>query len=387
MVIVSVGAGTMQYPFIHALHSRGHQIVAFGKGRNSDRAVSLCSHFKAIDTSDHNAAIAWLKSLELPISAAGSFAGGKAIDTLQAICSEFNLPTRVPDYLHVGMDKIRQQELYQKFQLSTIRTWRLSDTEPLLPVLSNLKDFIVKPAIGRGSAGVLRMSYGELEHAVHTRTLLPGTVIQEFKEGIEFRVLLMVQQGTIKVLAPIHRCSFEGTFLLGRLAYSNEHLPRLHRYLDEMVRRLNIVDAVIKADLMINDDDIDMIEMDIGVGGGYYFKAYISDLFQQDLIETYIDLITGTPIKAIEAVNDLLCMDYIYNLHGTPTTYEPTKIEAELNALVGPHRILINQLRPEQTGHHNSNADFLFTVIHSNPEITNTMINQQMNSILVPVGA
>lgn len=385
MVVVSVGAGAMQYPFIQALHQRGYQIVAFGKGRNSDEAIALCSHFAPIDTSDSDSAIAWLRSLNLSISAAGSFAGGPAIDTLQAICNEFNLPTKVPEYLRVGMDKLRQQELYKRFQLSAIETWQLDAGEPLPSEIHELTDFIVKPSIGRGSAGVLKMNLAELEQAVNAQTLPAGTIIQEFKSGAEYRVLLMVQQGEIKILAPIYRNSYENTFLLGRLQYHTGHLNRLHHYFSEMIQRLKIVDAVIKADLMVSPDGIDMIEMDIGVGGGYYFKAFISELLQQDLIETYIDLIVGAPVKAIKPVHEQLCMDYIYNWHGIPITYDITAIESELNTLTGPHRILINQLRPERTGQHSSNADFLFTVIHSNAEITNTQINQHLNPLFIPV--
>lgn len=372
--IVSVGAGLAQEPFIQALAENGFGVIAFGKGRNSETAIKTSDYFAELDTHNYKRAIKWLKSLPVKIFGAGSYAGGGAILTLQHILNEFDLPTRIPESLLIGMNKVEQQEYYHKKGLSGIQTWtkttfNLQETEADL--------FIIKPAIGRGSEGVKQMTRAEVVDGL--THLNDKDVIQTFVEGIEYRVLVFIQDFKVKILAPVKRSSFSDTFLLGRLFYSDAHHGQIKYFYSDLCKKLKIRDAIIKSDIIVSDERIDMIEMDIGVGGGLYYKTYISKLMNLNITDQYIRLITGQQVEEVSRTNENLMMDYIFNITGKPIQYDKAELDTFLRNTVGKHYITANFLKPQKHGMCSSNAHFIFTVIHRNNSISNERLNELIN--------
>lgn len=373
--IVSVGAGLAQEPFINELYSLGYGVISFGYGKNSKSAIEKCDYFKELDTHDYVEVINWLKSLPVNIHGAGSFAGGGAILTLQKILSAFDLPTRLNESLQIGTDKGEQQQFYHQNGLSSIQTWtkrnfNLNET--------NDTDFIIKPAIGRGSERVKRVKRGEITDIINTE-LTDEDVIQSFVNGPEFRVLVVVQGYEVKLLAPLKRVSFRGTFLLGRLFYPNVNLREIKKYYQDLIKKLDIKDAIIKSDIILSNNSINMIEMDIGVGGGVYYKNYISKLMGYDLLSNYIRLITNEPVDSEYTLNNNLKMDYVFNINGTPVDYNDEELSSLLIGKVGKHTIVKNFLEPQKHGKCSSNAHFIFTVIHQNNQVSNDEINHYVN--------
>lgn len=378
-LVVSVGAGYPQYPFIYALKEKGYQVAAFGKGRNDENAVKLCDYFKEIDTGNHIEAIDWLKQLPIEVSAVGSFAGGIAINTLHEISRAFNLPTSIPKPLSVGMDKFSQQKLYEKYNLNSIKTFRVSEFIKT-PLLANgIDEFIIKPSIGRGSAGVCKVTLKELKKLIFEKAISETDMIQEFRSGEEYRMLIIVQDNELKLLAPIKRQSFHGSFLLGRLSYVDDHLIKIKDYVIKMIDNLKLKDVIIKADILVSEENIDMIEMDIGVGGGVYYKTFISYLFNYNITDEYINLITGNEVAQAKTSEHKVLMDYVYNLSGKPITYDKLNCNQLLNNILGENIIVPNLLCPGKTGNFKSNADFIFCVIHQKSKLTNLEINDFVN--------
>ena len=121
--VLSIGSGLPQVDFIKALKQRNFEVVSIGKGRNSEEAICLSDDFVEVDTHDASAVIDWLRSYKRDIHAVGSFAGGMAIGTLQKAVKELNLIPNVPDELMVGMDKFSQQDLYERYNLSSIKSF------------------------------------------------------------------------------------------------------------------------------------------------------------------------------------------------------------------------------------------------------------------------
>lgn len=373
--IVSVGAGLAQEPFISKLDEQGYGIIAFGKGGNSRSAVKKCDYFKELDTYDYQTVIDWLHTLPVKIDGAGSFAGGGAILTLQKILSEFNLPTKLNDSLLIGTNKAEQQKFYHQHGLSNIRTWTKGDFD-----LKDSKDtaFIVKPIAGRGSEGVKKVTREEIQNYVHSE-LKEDDVIQSLIEGTEYRVLVLVQNYEIIFLAPVKRTSFQNTFLLGRLFYSDTHLEEIKKFYQNLARDLNIKDAIIKSDIILANGHINLIEMDIGVGGGIYYKNYISKLMGYDLVTNYIRLIVDKAVDKKCIINKNLVMDYIFNNKGLPIDFNEKRLTSLLQSIVGNHSIMMNFLEPHKHGKSSSNAHFIFTIIHQNKELSNDELNKYIN--------
>ncbi|MEK4285483.1 MULTISPECIES: ATP-grasp domain-containing protein [Ureibacillus] len=385
-VLVSVGAGTNQLPFIKAAKKRGIKVASFGKGKNNSEAIELSDYFEEIDTSNFDEAINWLNALDENIIAAGSYAGGRAIKTLLKITNLYNLPTKVPNDLIIGMEKEKQQQLYLKFGLSQIKTYTINDINKNLELLNDETLYVLKPSIGRGSADVLFIEGKNLKNKILNNEVQASNVVQEVSFGQEYRVLLIVQNSEIKLLAPLKRENFKNTFFLGKLYFCKDSLnyKRIVEHANKLIKEMNIVNSIIKYDIIVEENKINLIEMDIGVGGGIYFKTFISKIFNIDLTELYLDLICGFPIDVYLPKNTNLMMTYVFNETNKKITYDVEECRNELSLKFGHVELLVNQLRPENKNSFESNADFIFTVIHENDEsdgnqwIINDFVNEHL---------
>lgn len=383
-LIVSIGAGATQLPFIKILKEKGYLVAAFGKGRNHLNAIELCDYFREIDTSNSEEAINWLKELNVRIAGAGSFAGGHAINTLHEITRAFKLPTSIPRNLSIRMDKFEQQKFYEKYGLASIKTFLLDDIKNNPNIVRGISKFIIKPSIGRGSAGVYRVNLSELYNMIENNKLLRTDVIQELQEGEEYRMLIIIQNSEIRLLAPVKRESFHKTFFLGRLSYNSKDINQIRDYVNKMIKTLKLKDIIIKADIIVNKENVNMIEMDIGVGGGIYYKSYISKLFDYDINSAYVNLITGNKVPKFKNKGNKIVMDYVYNFSGKSITYDNYVCKEALKNLLQSENIALipNLLHPETKGKFESNADFIFCIIHNSNKFNNLELNDFVNAKL-----
>lgn len=382
-MIVSVGAGPMQYEFIRRLKEKGYTVAAFGRGKNAEEAILLCDYFKEIDTSDSEEAIGWLETLGVPVLAVGSYAGGVAIKTLQALSSYFNLVTAIPENLIIGMNKLEQQQMYEQYDLSTISTYSRKDLLANKELLNKSEEYIWKPAVGRGSSGVKIIKGEELIDRLLANDMDENDMVQTIVRGKEYRMLIIVQDGQIRLLAPIQRKSFKNTFFLGRLKVSFQDYQAVLKHAEKIVKNLGIQNSVIKYDIMVDNTSVNLIEMDIGVGGGFYFKKYISCITGVDIMDVYIDLICGKEMPEIVCKKNNMIMDYIYNENLYPVEYDISVCEEEIGRICGWAILIPNQLHPEKKGFYTSNADFLFTVIHEKTDISQEELNRFVNERLL----
>lgn len=382
-IVVSVGAGVLQYEFIDRLKKRGYIVASFGKGKNSNAAIRCSDYFKEIDTSDANEAIKWLDGFNMPIIAAGSCAGGVAIKTLQVITNHYNLATKIPENLIIGMNKIEQQSMYEKYDLSYIPTYLSAEIASDTNLLDVEKQYIIKPIIGRGSNGVEVAIGKEIIKRIGSEELKEGDMIQTVVYGREYRILLMVQGGQIKLLVPVHRTSFKQPFFLGRLEVSFLDYGRIKEHAQKIIDNLRIKNAVIKYDIIVDGEIVNLIEMDIGVGGGTYFKKYMSMVTGVDLMETYIDLICDREITQMQCKNPNLIMDYVYNESSYPVEYDLLNCKKEIEDMYGKVVLIQNKLHPEKKGGFYSNADFLFTAIYEKKGNDVENLNNYVNCYLL----
>ncbi len=361
-VVLSIGMGPGQLDFIKRLKESGYSIIAFGKGKNSQEAVSLCDYTSEIDTRDFASAVAWIDTLPVKITAVGSYAGGAAVTTVQKLANYYGVCTSVPDELVVGSDKTAQQILYEKYALSSIKTWRAADINAEIVESLGECDYILKPAVGRGSEGISFLTKDKLKEKIGR--LNNEDIIQVVRKGTEYRCVIIVQNTEIKLIAPILRKSYKDTVFLGILSYSENDIDRLGRFIESFVKKAGLRNTIIKADIIVSEKNIDVIEMDIGVGGGSYYKTFVSRVFGCELMDEYIKLITGQNIDKFEVKRPDLVMEYVYNHSSKPVHYELERCKSFYEKKYSYSEIQVNKLHPEGKGGYASNADFIFTVIH-----------------------
>jgi len=377
--IISVGMGTGQYEFIKRAKEKGFCVVAFGKGKNSEEAVKLADYTAEIDTTDVETAINWINELDVDVVGIGSMAGGRAIETVQRLSRYYDVYTSVPAELIIGNDKTAQMKFYKKFGLSNIDTWRVEE----VPENISEGEYIVKPASGRGSEGIFFVDGEKLGRLIRENEIGSDDIVQRVVHGDEFRCLIFVQFGEILLLAPVLRKSYRDSVFLGRLIYDDVSAARIKELFEGFVKHFGIQNCVIKADVLVSVDELNVIEMDIGVGGGIYYQTYLSELYGRDLISDYIDILTGKKVEKYKKPAKQLVMDYVFNRKNKPVSYDVDECYKELNNHVKVRRIQTNALCPEKKCGYNSNADFIMTVIFENNNSTDeTYIDQVVNDRL-----
>lgn len=382
-IVVSVGMGPGQVLFIKRLKEMGYCVASFGKGLNSTEAIALSDFSAEIDTRDFLGAVEWLESLGGHIVAVGSFAGGAAVLTVQKLANHFHTPTAIPDSLIISKDKIEQQMLLEHFGLSSIHTWKVRNLNEKELEKDQNSLYIIKPAFGRGSEGIRYVDKKRLLDEMKQKDQLDNDdIIQVVKKGTEYRSVMIVQNGELKLLAPIIRKSYKETVFLGILSYSDEHINRINALLRSFITKSGIKNSIFKADILVSHESIDIIEMDIGVGGGSYYKKYVSALYGRDLMDEYISLITGKEVESFKIENPSLVMEYVYNHHSYPVSYDLSECERLIRKEFGECIIQVNRLHPENKGGFRSNADFIFTVIYRSANRNEQVIDSFVNSRL-----
>ena len=88
--ILSIGAGFPQEEFADAIKNRGYKLISIGKGKNSQYVISKSDLFAEVDTHSFDDVNNWITNNDIQFDAAGSFAGGGAILTLQKINKKYN---------------------------------------------------------------------------------------------------------------------------------------------------------------------------------------------------------------------------------------------------------------------------------------------------------
>ena len=201
--IVSIGAGENQLEFIKKAKKMGYKVASLGKGRNSNEAIELSDYFNEIDISDFDTIVKWLDSLKINIKAIGTLTGSCDFEKLSKLNNYYNLATSIKEELIVGTEKEVQQKMYAKHGLSNLKTYTKSEVLKDIELIEDSQEYIVKPSIGEGSQDVFILSDNDLKDTIRKKELVDNFVVQTVSYGKEYRVLIMIQNGEIKLLSPM----------------------------------------------------------------------------------------------------------------------------------------------------------------------------------------
>ena len=88
------------------------------------------------------------------------------------------------------------------------------------------------------------MSSDYLIKLVENKQLAKNKIIQTVVTGTEYRIVVIVQNKKIKLLAPIMRKSYRKTLFLGELSYSDKHLIKIQKFVQSFIDKFCVINSI-----------------------------------------------------------------------------------------------------------------------------------------------
>lgn len=378
MYVISIGAGKNQVPLIKRLVARGYNVVSFDKDINAP-GKSLSYIFSDISTWDYSSAIQWLDSLELRFKACLCFSYGIALISQQKIIEHYNLECQIKDsFINIMADKSIQRKTLNNFKLSTLK-----ENDNVIYSKDN-RYFIVKDKIGGSSNKVFLIENRDNGHEIIGEYLKNDNyIIQEYLEGIEYRGVVIVKDRTIRFISIMEKDNLQDTFFTGRLAPKINHDEEIVFLIERVIQRFEVIDSVIKIDIIKEKDRLEILEIDFGICGDYFETLISNKCYNYDFIDNYINLMIGLPVEEKTTLDKDLCFDYIYNINKKENlTTNYNKICDIANQNFTEYEIIEIKRDGEEVRYPQSNMDAVFGIIHNRKDLSNYDINILFNKAL-----
>ncbi|WP_244865161.1 ATP-grasp domain-containing protein [Xylanibacillus composti] len=371
--MISVGAGKNQLPFIHALEQKGYKVISFDRDQDApgkDRSV----FFQSISTHNIEAAIPWLESLGLDFFTIGCFSCGKALLTQYGIAKRFALPGSL-DAMKVLMssDKRMMRRMLEGKGLSTLEEIEVAD----MADDHVLDRYLLKSPNGIASNGVRRLT--SEDHPAALKKQCPDWFLQEYIDGVEYRVCVIVQGSEVKYCSILERTNLHNSFIIGRLTpvFSDQELEQ---FVLTAVSRLEVQSAVLKLDIVKQGSRIEIIELDFGIPGDYFETHIAPYCLQYHFIDAYIDLITMKPImKQAPRPGLYNVVDFIYSNDALNYPVNHSRIEKLVRTFDADCLWIETQAEHTVLGPPRHNQDCLFGLIHNRADYSHDEVNAWFN--------
>lgn len=359
-LILCVGAGQQQFPFMSKLLRLGCNLAAFDRDPQAP-GFELTDHHSAISTWDAPRALAWVQRLRMQPDAVMCFSYGKALVTQQALLDALDLPGALPPELAaISGDKAL---LARCLQASGARELVLSPECGVDRVRKHAA-YIIKDRYGGSSRNIARVDAQTL------KAKLPfidwaSTVVEPVFEGQEYRIAAIFQHGRPLVINRLRRESLPGTFLTARLCSEPEtnsvEAGALWSFLEKMHPNLS---APVKADIIGKK----IIEIDFGLSGDYLERHMTEFSGASDITPALLDLYLGCSLPPLTPVPQGCTLDYIFLEIGQTFTLSYADIQSRANAILGDFKIIPIQPEGTSDGRRATNMDALFAILHRQPE-------------------
>ena len=170
----------------------------------------------------------------------------------------------------------------------------------------NFKNVIIKPPDNRGARGVLMISRNELSKAFFDQSKMytkkKDILFEEFIDGIQLSAEAIVYKGSV-YLAGISDRNYK-IFKITKphmiedggetpSKFSNLHKKKIQIVLKKCTEALNFNFGSIKADIVIKNGKIYIIEVALRLSGGDYSTITIPEVYGNNIVKITADIITG----------------------------------------------------------------------------------------------
>lgn len=381
--VISVGAGRNQVPLIKNLLKRGYRVVAFDKDEHAP-GRRYCTYFNNISTWDYEKAIEWLDSLCIKYEGAGCFSYGNAVVTQQKIIKHYGLPASIPSTLYeIFIDKRCLRKILKDKGLSNLKEYDFTTVNDMDNIQYD-KTYIVKDNLGGSSKNIFKIKGSELSPLIKSYNLEFKYIIQEYLEGDEYRVVAIIQNKKVKFYALLQRENFYDTLFVGRYTpvfdYNKSFITLVYKVIDTF----ELVDTLIKIDLIANNKTLEILEIDFSIPGDYFDIIIAPRCYNYNFIDNYINLILGLEVQRQQESGELYYFDYIYNIYEEICIIDYTLINKAIEGLFRENKYILHKIKEagEKVFYPESNLDAICAVLHNNVNMSNCEINQFINKCL-----
>lgn len=378
--VISIGAGNNQVPLIKRLVERGYNVISFDKNINAP-GKQLSNIFNNISTWDCGNAIRWLDSLKLTFEGALCFSYGKALISQQKIIDYYNMNCKINNsFINVMGDKSFQRKILSDFSLSTIKEY-----DNFCNVIQNEehKCFIIKDKMGVSSNNIFLVENECYDNEIVEKLSKNGYIIQEYLDGIEYRIISLVNDRKIKFISVMERNNLINTFFTGRLNPKSSYDKEIVFLIEKVIEKFDIIDTVLKIDIIEGENRIEILEIDFGIGGDYFETIISPKCYNYNFIDNYINLMLGLPVEEKRTLNNELCFDYIYNIDKKENSIiDYSKVFNATDKYFLEYEIVKIKEQGQLIQSPQSNMDAAFGIIHDRKDLTNYDVNVLFNKVL-----
>jgi len=257
-VVVSIGAGQLQIPFLKILRSEGYRVICTDKS-NYAPGRKLCDDFLCCDASDFTAITKFITPYRTQIIRILAFTTGQPQITAAYLSKKLDLPTIPVKSLQFCTDKFKFYSFLKKEGLYHAPFFVVSSLEKARTILQSLNfPVFLKPNIpngGGGGRGILKINnLKELQkkfNFVQSLSSDSQVLITGIMGGVELQIALILSQNKfafftvgknilLNQFLPIPLGSSQGKMIFSRQSEQN-----IRRRISNMLKKLQITTGII----------------------------------------------------------------------------------------------------------------------------------------------
>ncbi|WP_167859220.1 ATP-grasp domain-containing protein [Paenibacillus cymbidii] len=363
-------------PLIRKLREMGHRVIGFDL--NPDAVGKpYCSSFAAISTWDFDRAIDWLEELACRPAAVCCFSFGKALTTQQKIAARFRLPARLPDlFFELNENKRYLRQSLELAELSGMKEWAGAEIAAGNAAIERDATYIVKPVRGVSSKGITVCEGAQLSRHPDIAQGL-DVIVQEWLDGREYRLQVLVQEGQIRFAAAIEKLNLYQTVFTARLVPVFEQPEWVENLVIRLVEAYGLTDAVMKIDCIATEDKVEIIELDFCIAGDYFETHMAPHCFGYDFVSQYIALMLGERVEGrSEAGGTYRCFDYIFNPDEVPYVVDWQQVQEVVNAHFPGAIVVQTKQSGDVVRRPTSNLDNIAGFFHNRLDLNHDEVNR-----------
>ncbi|MCA0971586.1 ATP-grasp domain-containing protein [Halobacillus litoralis] len=303
--VMIVGAGKEQLEIIIKSKARGYYVIAVD-GDPSAIGFDFADEHHNISTKD-NVRISKL-ALEKNIDAITYMITETPMRSVREVCDLLNLKGPSDKSVEASVSKSYMRNLFYKGGISSPIYYTLNSVKGISGVLNseNLSfPLVVKPSDAAGQVGISKVnSERELLSAVETalkKSSESNIVIEEFMEGFEVNVILVVQNKEIKFLTISDRVTKPEAFGIAlKHVYPSQISYKTYIEIMNMCNKiidlLEVDTGILYPQIMVTNSGPKVVEIGERIPGGQ-----MKDIFKYatgfNLVDIQLDLVAGNVIR------------------------------------------------------------------------------------------
>lgn len=293
--VLILGASMLQIPAIKNAKELGYYVGVVDFNPNAP-GIKYADEYLNISTIDTNKIIEAAK--EFHVDGILTLATDMPIRSVAIACKELNLPGISPSTAIKATDKSEMMEAFKLYSVPHPWFHTVTSEKELNTLKNNLEyPCIIKPTDNSGSRGVVLVNNeSELDDAYRygiKESRSGRMIIQEYLQGIEVSVEIMVQNGIPKVIAVTDKITTGAPHFV-EMGHSqpsslpDKHIIKINEVAIKAVNSIGINRGPAHVEIMLTASGPKLIELGARLGGDYITSHLVPLSTGVNLVEAVI---------------------------------------------------------------------------------------------------